>query len=101
MCVPGVVGPALDDHVARPQSSFAAFENQRCSSLQETDEVRLMHPRVARLIYDVTSAVKFGKTFAHGSVKNRLGNALGLDRAPGRIVGEATRPGAAARPWSW
>ena len=39
--------------------------------------MRLMHPRVARLIDDVTSAVKFGKPFAHGSVKHRLGNALG------------------------
>src|ERR1700730_15882142 len=39
--------------------------------------MRLMHPRVARLIDDVTSAVKFGKTFAHGRVKHRLGNAVG------------------------
>ena len=41
-------------------------------------ERRRTHPRVARLIYDANhSAVKFGKTFAHGSVKHRLGNALG------------------------
>ena len=46
-----------------------------------------MHPRVARLIYDVTSAVKFGKTFAHGSVKHRLGNALGqrIDYEPAHL----------------
>jgi hypothetical protein len=39
MCDPGVIGPALDDYVAGPQSSFAAFENQRCFSSQETDDV--------------------------------------------------------------
>jgi len=39
MSVPGVVGPALDDHVAWPQSSFATFEDERCFSLQETDDV--------------------------------------------------------------
>jgi len=79
MSVPGVVGPALDDHVAWPQSSFATFEDERCFSLQETDDVDrlgLMHSRVARLIDDVTSAANFGKPFAHGSVKRGLGYAL-------------------------
>ena len=69
MCVPGVVGPALDDHVACSQSSFAAFEDERCFSLQKADDVDrmgLMHSWVARLIDDVTSAVKCSKSFARG-----------------------------------
>ena len=79
MCVPGMVGPTLDDHVARPQSRFAAFENERCFSLQETNDVDrmgLMHSWMARLVDDVTSTVKCGKPFAHGGVKNRFGYAF-------------------------
>ena len=74
-----MVGPALDNHVARPQSRFAAFENERCFSLQETNDVDrmgLMHSWMARLIDDVTSTVECGKPFAHRSVKNRLGYAF-------------------------
>jgi hypothetical protein len=37
-----MVGPTLDNHVARPQSRFAAFENERCFSLQETNDVDRM-----------------------------------------------------------
>jgi hypothetical protein len=37
--VPDVIGPALVDYVAGPRSSLAAFENQRCFALQETDDV--------------------------------------------------------------
>ena len=79
MCAPGVVGPTLDYHVAGPQSRFAAFENERCFSLHETNDVDrmgLMHCWVARLIDNVTSAVKCGKPFAHGSVKSRFGCAF-------------------------
>jgi hypothetical protein len=79
MCIPGVVGPTLDYHVARPQSRFAAFENERRFSLQETNDVDrmgLMHSWMARLIDDVTSTVKCGKPFARGSVKNRFGYAF-------------------------
>ena len=36
MCLPRMIGPALDDHVSRSQSSFATFEDERCFSLQET-----------------------------------------------------------------
>ena len=67
MCVPGVVGPTLNNHVAGPQSRFTAFENERCLSLQETNDVDrmgLMHSWMARLIDDVTSTVKCGKPFA-------------------------------------
>src|SRR5262249_411557 len=69
----------LDDHVTWPQSGFAAFEDERCFSLQETDDVDrmgLMHSRVTRLIDDVTSAIKCSKPFAHGSVKNGFGYGL-------------------------
>ena len=79
MCVPGVVGPTLNNHVARPQSRFTAFENERCFSLQETNDVDrmgLVHSWMPRLIDDVTSTVKCGKPFAHRSVKNRLGYAF-------------------------
>ena len=71
MCLPGMIGPALDDHVSGPQSSFATFEDERCFSLQETDDVDrmgFMRSWVQRLIHDVTRAVKFGKPFAHGRI---------------------------------
>ena len=90
MSVPGVVGPALDDHVAWPQSSFATFEDERCFSLQETDDVDrmgFMRSWVQRLIHDVTRAVKLGKTFAHGRIGLRLGYAirLGVDYEPAHL----------------
>jgi hypothetical protein len=85
-----MIGPALDDHVSGPQSSFATFEDERCFSLQETDDVDrmgFMHSWVQRLIHDVTRAVKFGKPFAHGRIGLRLGYAirLGMDYEPAHL----------------
>jgi hypothetical protein len=102
MCVPGVVGPTLNNHVARPQSRLAAFENERCFTLQETNDVDrmgLMHSWMARLIDDVTSTVKCGKPFAHGSVKNRFGYAFRqrTDYAPGNCPFGVRAPGAWSR----
>src|SRR5215831_5129849 len=89
MCVPGMVGPTLDNHVARPQSRFAAFENERCFSLQETNDVDrmgLMHSWMARLIDDVTSTVKCGNRSR--TVASRRG--LGTPSGRGLITNQRT-----------
>jgi hypothetical protein len=65
MCVPGVVCPTLNDNVARPQPCFAAFQDERGFSLQETNDVdrmRLTRSWVARPIDDVISTRQMRQT---------------------------------------
>jgi hypothetical protein len=88
MCIPGVVGPTLDYHVARPQSRFAAFENERRFSLQETNDVDrmgLMHSWMARLIDDVTASNAANRSRA---VASRTG--LGTPSGRGLITNQRT-----------
>src|SRR5476649_1144387 len=79
MCLPCVVGAALDNDLARLQSRLTVFQYQRHVTLKQADDVDgvgLVHGRVARLIDHVMFATIFRKPRTYSFIESRLGNAF-------------------------